>query len=101
MGQRVDLHELLKTTLGSSNVYFQPPSTITMKYPCIVYGRSAIDEKFANDELYLSKKCYIVTVMDTNPDSLIPDKVGRLTLCSFDRHYTVNGLNHDVYTLYY
>ena len=44
---------------------------------------------------------YMVTVIDPNPISDIHEKILRLPLCSFDRHYTQDNLNHDVYNLYY
>ena len=101
MGQRLALHQILKSLLGSDYVYFQPPSTVKMNYPCIVYRRSDIDTEFANNDPYNIHKQYQVTVIDPNPDSLIPDKVGKLPKCLFDRHYTADNLNHDVYNLYY
>jgi hypothetical protein len=101
MGARLQLHELFKGLLGSSYVYFQPPSTVTMMYPCIVYSRNNLDTKFADDQPYGHKTGYQVTVIDPNPDSEILGKVAALPLCSFNRHYTKDNLNHDVYNLYY
>ena len=72
-----------------------------MEYPCIVYSRIKTDDKFANNGLYLQKKRYSVKVIDRNPDSASPDKIAKLPLCSFDRHYTADNLNHDVYNIYY
>lgn len=101
MGSRLNLQTLLEGLLGSRNVYFQPPASVIMQYPCIVYNRAAVDTKYANDKKYLQKKRYSVTVIDKNPDSLIPDKVSGLPLCSFDRHFKTDNLNHDIYSLYY
>ena len=101
MGSRLNLQTLLESTLGSMNVYFQPPASVLMQYPCIVYGRDADDAKFADNVLYTHKKRYQVTVIDKNPDSETPDKILRLPLCSFRSHFTKDNLNHDVYNLYY
>lgn len=101
MTKRLGLHDILVATLGSPNVYFQPPSTVNMDYPCIVYSRSRIDEKRADNKMYSYTKAYTVTVIDPNPDSSIPDKVLALPLCSFDRHFTANNLNHDAFNIYY
>ena len=101
MGQRLYLQTILETILESRKVYFQPPSTVKISYPCIVYCRNKIDEKHANNRLYTHKYSYQITVIDEDPDSLIPDKILALPLCSFDRHYTANNLNHDVFNLYY
>ena len=98
---RLELQALLEQLLGSRNVYFQPPSTIRMSYPCIVYSRESIDTRFANDLPYDHDIRYQVTVIDRNPDSDIPDKIGQLPMSLFDRHYVADNLNHDVYNLYF
>lgn len=101
MGQRLQLHSLLKEILGSGNVYFQPPANVALAYPCIIYSRNKNPTKFANGKPYMSQIGYKVTVIDRNPDSLIPAKVAALPMCSFDRTYTADNLNHDIYNLYY
>ncbi len=101
MGSRLELDKILRNLLGTSNVYFQPPETIKMKYPCIVYERSSGNTKFADNNPYIHKKRYTVTVIDKNPDSEIPDKVAQLQMSTYDRHFASDNLNHDVFTLYY
>lgn len=96
-----ELQLYLESVLGSSNVYFQPPESMKMSYPAIVYCRTKIDNKHANNRVYLQSKAYQLTVIDKDPDSKIVKKVSKLPLCSFDRHFTSNNLNHDVFTLYY
>lgn len=100
-GSRLDLHSKLVKILGSTQVYFQPPATIQLKYPCIVYKRDDKKDFFSGNGVYLGMKRYAVTVIDQNPDSSILDKVEEFQYCSFSTHFTVDGLNHDVYTLYY
>ena len=77
---RLKLHEQLVEILGSRNVYFQPPANRKIEYPCIKYELANIGETFADNLLYWSKKRYRVTIIDTNPDSLIPDKLSSLPL---------------------
>jgi len=103
MGTRMELHTLLLSLLptNSKHVYFQPPPDLQMSYPCIVYNRDDIRTAYADNIPYKRKKRYQVTVIDPDPDSDIPDKVAELPLCSFDRHFTADNLNHDVYNLYF
>lgn len=101
MAPRLELQTLLVSLLGSTNVYFQPPPTINMQYPCIVYKRDYISTDFAGNKPYSHRKRYQVTVIDPDPDSDIPEKVAALPLCSFDRFYTADKLNHDVYNLFF
>lgn len=101
MAPRLELHALLKSIIGSDKVYFQPPPTIQMQYPCIVYNRDRVDTEFANNNPYKLDTRYQVTVIDPNPDSEIPLKVAMLPKCIFSRFYTADNLNHDVYTLFF
>lgn len=101
MERRVELHNLLKTLLGSDNVYYQPPESELMKYPAIRYSRKKPDRKFANNAAYISKDCYELIVIDYEPDNPVIDKLLALPYCSYDRPYPSNNLNHDVLTLYY
>jgi hypothetical protein len=99
--KRVQLQSLLEEILGSGNVYFQPPSNVQMKYPCIVYGRDDLDSKFADNSPYSQTRRYQVTIIDRDPDSEVPTKVAALPMCAFNRFFPANNLNHDVYTLYF
>lgn len=99
MAPRPKFQDVLLTLC--ENVYFQPPPTIQMKYPCIVYKRDDAETKFANNKPYGVKQRYQVTVIDPNPDSEIPGKVAMLPTCVFDRFYTAARLNHDVYKLFF
>lgn len=97
---RFELQTLLET-LGAAKVYFQPPTNVSIVYPCIIYERDGVDIKYANNSPYHNTKRYMITIIDRNPDSVIPDKVAALPLCAFNRFYTADNLNHDVYNLYF
>lgn len=98
---REDLHEMLCNLLGSRHAYFQPPESIQMKYPAIVYSLDNIENTYANDGTYLSARRYAVTVIDEDPDSVIADKISVLPKCRFSRHYEKDNLNHDVFELFF
>ena len=99
MAPRQQLNDLLKAI--TPNVYFQPKPNIEMDYPCIVYNREDLQTTHANNKPYNIEKQYTVTVMDRNPDSEIPDKVAKLPKCRFNRFYIADGLNHDVFQLFF
>lgn len=101
MANRILLHEKLCGILGSRNAYFQPPETVKMNYPAIVYGLDGIENTFADDGVYLSQRKYSITVIDKNPDSSIVNQVAVLPTCRFNRHYEKDNLNHDVFTLFF
>lgn len=101
MPHRLELQELLEELLGSNAVYFQPPPTVQMKYPSVVYKLDDLDTKFANNLPYHHEPRYQVTVIDKDPDSLIPGKVAALPKCLFDRHFIADNLNHFVFNLFF
>lgn len=101
MTNRLELHEKLCDILGSRNVYFQPPTKLTMKYPAIVYNLSNIENKFANNVVYNQSYSYEVTVIDSDPDSEIVHKVSSLPKTRFSRHFTSDNLNHYTFVIYY
>ncbi len=94
---RRELHALLVEILGSRNVYFQPPESLKIQYPCIVYERSDIRNTDASNSVYLQHYTYQITVIDPDPDSDIPQKLSKRIECRFLRHFASNGLNHDVF----
>lgn len=108
MGTRLQLHDILvgimtdtDPSYAQGHVYFQPPSNIQMKYPCIVYERGTGDTQFADNNPYIFKFRYQITVIDWNPDSPIPEKVAELPMCTMDRHFVSDNLHHDVFNCYF
>lgn len=99
MGSRSDLQTLLETLCN--NVYFQPPPTTKMVYPCIRYELSNIDTRFADDKPYTHTRRYTLTLISKDPDEVIKDKIIDLPMCRYDRFYTADNLNHDVFELSY
>lgn len=98
--RRLSLQEILQS-LGTPNVYFQEPENVKMKYPCIRYHLDSEWAEYANDELYVGKDRYEVTLIHRDPDNDIRNKLRRLPYCRFSRHFRADNLNHYVYTLYY
>lgn len=102
MDRRLTLHETLIEILGSNNVYFQPPESVKMSYPCIRYTKSRPRINHADNIGYFNKTHYELMVIDTNPDTTIPDRlVEQLEYCSINRYYTANNLTHVALELYY
>lgn len=86
--------------LGSRYVYYQPPASVQMHYPAIVYSRRDIANEFANNGVYKQDHSYEIIVIDEDPDSVVVERVSMLPNCRFDRHYQSDNLNHDVFTIY-
>ena len=101
MASRLKLHEVLCEILGSRNVYFQPPTSLKMKYPAIRYSLKKIDIAHANNCAYKHDTAYELTGIDFDPDSELAMKILEIPKSSFDRSYAADDLNHWVFTLYY
>lgn len=99
MGQRLELQALLESI--TEHVYFQPPENVGLEFPCIIYQRDYADTKFADNEPYSHKLRYMITVITRDPDSDIPGKVAALPMSLFNRFYTADNLNHDVYQVFF
>lgn len=94
---RIDLHTALVECLGSERVYFQPPASIKMEYPAIVYKRDRLDSRFADNLAYSDKMQYTITLIDRDPESPIFDAVSNLPFTKHDRTFVADDLNHDVF----
>lgn len=98
---RLDLHAKLVEILGTGNVYYQPPETIKMQYPCIVYEHSRESIWHADDRPYKLDSIYTVTSISRDPESPVPDKIALLRSAAFERHFVADNLHHYVYRIRY
>ena len=101
MASRLDLQTHLEEILGSRNVYYQPPESIKLKYPCIIYNLADIDELKADNTSYIENRSYQAILIDHDPDSDLVTPLLHMTGCRFERAYAADGLNHFVFTIYY
>lgn len=100
--KREELQILLETLVpAGAKVYFQPTVNVKMVYPCIMYQRDDTDTNFADNISWRRVQRYQVTIIDEDPDSDIPIQVSKLSMSIFERHFTQDDLNHDIYRLYY
>lgn len=102
MTDRLGLQALLVAILGSSEkVYYQQPSNVAMRYPCIRYELDDIDIRHAGNRPYTLARAYSITYISPDPDGPIVDALAMLPSCSFERHYTAENLHHYVYNIFY
>lgn len=101
MRSRLELHEILCDILGSQNVYFQPPTNVSMRYPAIVYNLSDIENKHADDGVYSFTNQYQITLIDRNPETDVIYKINQLQTANFIRSYSSDNLNHWVFEIFF
>lgn len=98
---RLELQRLLEDILGSRNVYYQPPASMKIKYPAIVYDLAGIDTRHANNRIYNHMLKYEITMIDDDVDETVFMKILNLPNCKYDRSFVTENLNHNVFTLYH
>lgn len=100
MGKRLKLQsELLQFT---PNVYYQPPESVKLTYPCIVYGLSRIVSRYADNKNYMNHKCYNLTYISLDPvEDLLQQILNHFKLIRLDRIYTADNLYHYSFVLFY
>ena len=99
MASRLEFQALLQTLLGTGNVYFQPPHTFSMVYPCIVYSLSDIDAKHADNDPYILTTEYSVIYISRRPDDTLVHALAKLRSSKFATSYVADGLNHAAFTI--
>ena len=78
-----------------ARVYFQPPETERIEYPCIIYSLSDISTVHADNRMYQGNNVYQLILVDENPDSrFVALLLTAFEGIKFDRFYTADSLNH-------
>lgn len=98
---RLEFQQFLEDFKGDRNVYFQPPSTVLMKFPAIRYNLAQINDLPADNIDYQDFTGYMMTYITSNPDDPMIRKLAKLQYCRLDRWYVIDNLNHYVYTIFY
>lgn len=103
---RLELHAELQRILvelgggKAKDVYYQPPESVKMEYPAIVYELGRIDPTSANNNYIHKKTQYQITFITKNPDSQLIDAfLDQIQFCSFSRSFKSENLNHYVYNV--
>lgn len=103
---RDDLQRELEDILGSKNVYYEPPASVKMKYPCIVYTLARLHNRSANNgPVYIRYDSYTVTYITrtqeiTRTEDSVCEKLLAMGGSAFDRDFTSDNLYHYVFTVY-
>ena len=97
--KRIQLGILLKTLLGSENIYFQPPTNTQLRYPCFLYTLNDLPNKKANNNKYIRNLSFIVTYISKTPDLERIQQIHQSEGFEYQRSYTTEGLNHTVFKI--
>lgn len=99
---RLILREILKNAMEEAgeepNLYFQPPESVKLAYPCIIYSLNDMTNWYADDFPYGTTIRYDFTYITRSPSSKLPAKLVKLKHVGFDRYYVYENLHHYAYT---
>lgn len=103
LSRRKKLHKIFEDVMRDrGRVYFQPPESARLSYPCSIYKLEAIPKKKADNRNYAGWEKYSMIIVDRDPDSTIAEDMLRaIPTSSFDRRFVADNLYHDVLTIYY
>lgn len=102
MDRRLFLQKKLEEIPGVEKVYFQPPSSVRMVYPCIRYSKGRTRSFRADNFVYRFNQGYNVIVITPDPDSPIPQYIAEhFQMAEVDSTYVSDNLYHTPITLYY
>lgn len=94
---RADVQAELESIMGNDRVYFQPPESLKIKYPCIVYSMQTVDRIFADDGPWIQFPEYLVSYIGKDPDDPKIAQLMETRGLAFDRHYVSDNLHHNVF----
>lgn len=102
MDNRLELQSRLESIIGNKNVYFQPPASIKLSYPCVIYNIGSGDVKYADDKAYRYTYSYEITFIYKRPTlGIIEQMLSEFQMCKLSRVFTNDNLNHYVFSLYF
>lgn len=102
MNRRLELQAKLEEIIGNRNVYFQPPASVQLSYPCVIYSIGNGDAKHADNIVYNYMNSYDVIFIYKKPNiDIIDVMLNELPLCRLSRTYCSDNLNHYAFNLYF
>lgn len=97
---RQDLHMELLTFCP--NVYYQPPESIKLTYPCIVYSEETPYVEPADNIKYKVNRRWQIMVITKDPENTLGWTIfNSLSHCTIGRIFNSNNLHHVSLSLYF
>lgn len=104
MASRLELQRTLEEIKGDNKVYFQPPESFKLTYPCIIYKLSNGNTAHADNLPYNFRRRYQLRYVTKNPDDALVDVLATNKLLPsivMVNSYQADNLNQYIYDLYF
>lgn len=96
------LRELQIQANGYQHTYFEPPESVRMQYDAVVYEKTAMNVRRANNRSYSVRDGYKVTVISRDSETPLPRMIQEhFERCAPERPFVTDNLYHFPFTIYY
>lgn len=99
-----DLRDHLYLIHNTENVYYDPPESIRMDFPCFRFELNNIDVKHADNKAYAKKPRWAVTYITRDLEEIeevAEEMLEHFQYCNFDTSFRADNLQHAVFNLYF
>lgn len=97
-----ELREIQEETNGYQHTYFEPTESVRLKYDAVVYQRTDMNVRRADNKSYAVRDGYQVTVISRDPESKLPAAVQwHFSRCTPGKFFVRDNLYHFPFTIFY
>lgn len=97
--RRLELHDKLLKYVDYA--YYAVPENFQVKFPCVVYSKSAAEHTYSGNKVYTSQDLYRLTFMSKTIDSNLHEKFLFDFPARLINRFVTNNVEHTVLELYY
>lgn len=99
--ERLELQARLEELPRVRRVYWNPPESIQLVYPCIIYNYAKIDVHHADNKAYIKRRRYEITIIDRDTTSIIPEALEEsFQYWAQEQVFANDNIGHWVYSIY-
>lgn len=97
-----ELREIQMEVNGYQHTYFEPPESVRLEYDAIVYIKSLMNVRRANNRSYSIRDGYLVTIISRDCETILPRVIQEhFERCTPERSFVKDNLYHFPFTIYY
>nr|DAD73345.1 MAG TPA: tail completion protein [Siphoviridae sp. ctKm44]DAE09866.1 MAG TPA: tail completion protein [Siphoviridae sp. ctJdE31] len=100
MSKRMLIRDVLMKAIQKSNedykLFYNPVSNTNLTYPCILYKRSAVRQRHADNIRYHTHESYEITVIDKRVESPVIDILLDSQYCVYENEFIVDNMHHTI-----
>ena len=85
-------------------VYFDPPTSVRMDYPCFRFVMNNTDSRYADNIHYMNHKRWAITYITRDvedAEQVVKPVLNAFKYCTHETTYRAENLEHVVFNLYF